>query len=431
MIPRHRPPFGMAAVTACMLPGFSPRCVEQLEQDYADTLNVPHAIWLPSARSGIYHAINSGLRPQDQVYCPAFTCKVVHQAIRRSGRTMELVDCSDNSLLMDTRFLQRPTEPDRQRPHTTFADDSQSMHGYGVVLSEVFGYRYSHSDRPRFLRDADLRIFDMAMCIPTATDMQRLIDRDVALISFGLGKSLYAGWGGMAFTRDHRMAARMREQRDQDLRSNSTMGNVRQVARVWLRTFAHSAWLYKFSRRIVESRSVVSDDEGNSQTAASESLTPEWSNSPTNFHLKLASENLKQSALFISDRREYAEIYRTELSHLAHVAAPGTQGWLTLLPDTPAALSHFCLRVHSSLRDPLRQYLWRHGIDTSILFPFPEGADSDQLQNTHRLTRQIIGLPLSNGLGRQNIRRVCLLVRNFIATQSTEFKPTHESRNAA
>jgi hypothetical protein len=53
------------------------------------------------------------------------------------------------------------------------------------------------------------------------------------------------------------------------------------------------------------------------------------------------------------------------------------------------------------------------------------------LQNTHRLTRQIIGLPLSNGLGRQNIRRVCLLVRNFIATQSTEFKPTHESRNAA
>jgi|GEM_PF-1233255 len=431
MIPRHRPPFRMAALTGSMMPGFGPRSVEQLEQDYADTLNVPHAIWLPSARYGICQAIDFGLGSQDRVYCPAFTCKVVHQAIRRSGRTIELVDCNDNSLLMDTRFLQTALGPDRQPPQTTSADGRRNIRGYGVVLSEVFGHRYPNLDGLPFLRNAGLRIFDMAMCIPTARDMQRLVDRDVALLSFGLGKSLYAGWGGMAFTKDDWMADRLREQRDQDLRANTKVANVRQVAKVWLRTFAHSAWLYKLSRRLVESRSSVSSDNSNPLSAESELLTPEWSNAPTTFHLKLATENLKQSASFTRDRLEYAEIYRSELNHLTHDAAPGTQGWLTLLPDNQAALSHFCLRVRSSLRDPLRQYLWLKGVDTSVLFPFPEGADSNQLQNTHRLTLQIIGLPLSNGLGSQNIRRICSLIKDFIATEYAASNRPHVSRNAA
>ena len=429
MIPRHRPPFGIAALIKSVMPGLGPHRVEQLEQDYADKLNVPHAIWLPSARYGIWQAINFGLGVEDRVYCPAFTCKVVHQAIRRSGRKMILVDCNENDPLMDRGFLQQSSTLDCLPHPAASTDGHRSTTGYGTVLSEVFGYRYIHPEKRNLLRNATLRIFDMAMCIPTARDMQRLVDRDVALLSFGLGKSLYAGWGGMAFTKDDWMADRLREQRDQDLRANTKVANVRQVAKVWLRTFAHSAWLYKLSRRLVESRSSVSSDNSNPLSAESELLTPEWSNAPTTFHLKLAAENLKQSASFSRDRLEYAEIYRSELDHLTHDAAPGTEGWLTLLADSQAALSHFCLR--SSLRDPLRQYLWLKGIDTSVLFPFPEGADSNQLQNTHRLTLQIIGLPLSNGLGSQNIRRICSLIRDFIATEYAASNRPHVSRNAA
>jgi len=94
-------------------------------------------------------------------------------------------------------------------------------------------------------------------------------------------------------------------------------------------------------------------------------------------------------------------------------------------------MSHFCLRVHPSLRDSLRQYLWLRGIDTAVLFPFPEGSDSDQLRNTDGLTRQIIGLPLSNGLGSHNIRHICSLVADFVTAQQAGPKQPPVSRSAA
>ncbi len=431
MIPRHRPPFGIAALIKSVMPGLGPHRVEQLEQDYADKLNVPHAIWLPSARYGIWQAINFGLGVEDRVYCPAFTCKVVHQAIRRSGRKMILVDCNENDPLMDRGFLQQSSTLDCLPHPAASTDGHRSTTGYGTVLSEVFGYRYIHPEKRNLLRNATLRIFDMAMCIPTPGDMQRLIDRDVALISFGLGKSLYAGWGGMAFTKDARMADWLREQRYQDMRRNSTVAELRHVSKIWLRTLAHASWLYKLSRRTVESRSLVSASNSNRKSAQLELLTPEWWQAPTAFHLKLANENLTRSVSFTHDRIEYSNIYRAELDHLTHDAAPGKPGWLTLLPDSNDAMSHFCLRVHPSLRDSLRQYLWLKGIDTAVLFPFPEEADSNPLRNTYGLTLQIIGLPLSNGLGSHNIRRICSLVADFITTQQAVSNQPPISRSAA
>jgi dTDP-4-amino-4,6-dideoxygalactose transaminase len=160
-------------------------------------------------------------------------------------------------------------------------------------------------------------------------------------------------------------------------------------------------------------------------------LTPEWWQAPTAFHLKLAHENLKQSASFTHDRIEYSRIYRAELEHLTHDAEPGKQGWLTLLPDNPDAMSHFCLCVPPSQRDALRRYLWLRGIDTAVLFPFPEGAHSNELPNAYGLMLQIIGLPLSNGLGSHNIRRICSLIADFIRMQQAGSNQLPVSRSAA
>jgi dTDP-4-amino-4,6-dideoxygalactose transaminase len=298
MIPRHRPPFGLTTLAAAVIPGFGMQKAEQLEHAYEKALDAPHAVWLPSARYGIFQAINIALGLEDQVYCPAFTCHVVHQAVRQTARPMTLIDCNPHDPLMQTSGLRDQNE-------------------YGVVLSEVFGIRYQNPAADKFLRGAGLRIFDMAMCIPTPHDIQRLIDSDVALISFGLGKSLYAGWGGMAFTKDRQMAESLRACRDQDIHTDSLSATLRKTASVWLRTAAHSKPLYKFSRRAVSSRteSVADSNRHVSLPAVPEKLhTSEWRQSPTMFHLNLAAANLKRSNTLEHDRISYSNVYRNELT---------------------------------------------------------------------------------------------------------------------
>ncbi|MFO0429224.1 MAG: DegT/DnrJ/EryC1/StrS family aminotransferase [Planctomyces sp.] len=417
MIPRHRPPFGIAGLTRAMLPGSGGCHVTQLEQDYAAALGVPHAVWLPSARYGICHSLTIGLAPQEKVYCPAFTCGVVHEAVRRSSRSMSLVDTDEDDLLMDRRFLNLSETPSRRSDQVSMHDSCANVPGYGVVLSEVFGYRYRLPEEYPFLRNAGLRIFDMAMCIPTPEDMQRLVKSDVALISFGLGKSLYAGWGGMAFTRNREMAEALRERRDQDASANPGSAQTRRIAAIWLRTIAHSPWLYQLCRKAADSRSMAAD-RSESRPNDLELQSAEWCSRPAPFHLKLVGENLRRSAVYRRKRIDLAGVYRTELSQITGEDSESNQPWLTLLPDDHEALSHFCVCVPPSLRSPLRDYLWSRGFDTAALFPFPEIADATDLPRTRMLTQQIIGLPLSGDLSGQHVRRLCSEIREYMATHA-------------
>ncbi len=419
MIPRHRPPFGLATLAGAVIPGFGLHKAEQLEHAYARALEAPHAVWLPSARYGIFQAINLSLRLKDQVYCPVFTCHVVHQAVRQTARPMTLVDSNSYDPLMQTSGIRNQNE-------------------YGVVLSEVFGIRYHNPAADAFLRGAGLRIFDMAMCIPTPQDIQRLVDSDVALISFGLGKSLYAGWGGMAFTKDRHMAESLRRCRDQDMHTDSLPAALRKTASVWLRTAAHARPIYKFSRRAASSRAeLVADSEQHqsSSAAAAEKLhTSEWGQAPTSFHLKLAAANLKQSKDFEQDRILYSNIYRSELTPHTLITSDSDAALLTLPPACDDAMSHFSTRICGNLRDELRAFLWQNGIDTSTLFPFPAAADSAVYPNAFRLTQEILGLPLSNGMGEHNVRRICSLINRFADTHATTLKqpqPTQFDRRAA
>ena len=423
MIPRHRPPFGLATLAGAVIPRVGLHKAEQLEDAYAKALDAPHAVWLPSARYGIFQAINIGLGLKDQVYCPTFTCHVVHQAVRQTSRPMTLVDCNSDSPLMQTSGIRHQPE-------------------YGVVLSEVFGIRYHSPAANTFLRGAGLRIFDMAMCIPTPHDIQRLIDIDVALISFGLGKSLYAGWGGMAFTKDRHMAEELRKCRDQDLRTDSLTSALRKTTSVWLRTAAHSRPLYKFSRSAASSRTEAVSDSGRqlSSGSAPEKLqTSEWRQPATSFHLNLAAANLKRSNSFEQDRIAYSNLYRSKLTpHTSHASSNHAHNndaaLLILPPECDDAMSHFSVRVRGNLRDELRAFLWQNGIDTATLFPFPAVADSAANPNAFRLTHEIIGLPLSNGLGEHNIRRICSLINRFAETHATilnQRQPTYLDRRAA
>lgn len=407
MIPRHRPPFGLRTLLSVGLRSLFPQSVESLERQYALKLGVSHAVWLPSARYGICRLLQSFLPGDAPVYCPAFTCAVVHDAVQRSGRRLRLTDCGPNSFLMD--------------PHVVY-DQTESHHA--VVLSEIYGYRFSQDLLASpMIESAQLRIYDMAMAIPEPSDVQRLTNRDVALLSFGLGKSLFAGWGGIALMQDSAVADDLRTCRDQDLQPRRRLENLRANGETVLRTAAHTpvayGWLRSLKTRTTRQSQAVSTPEG------SEEFSPrEYCRQPSSMNVALTCRNLARSDEFAAKRRELAERLQAELAAKADRR-------ITLPPQTNAALSHYTIQVPAESRESFRQHLWSRGIDSALLFPLTAATAgrSTHTPIAHRLTTQIVNLPLAIQMTNNDVSTIADVVAEYRFESSCD-GPQSERRAA-
>lgn len=375
MIPRHRPPFGLASLARSAVAGlFDRRSVEDLETAYARWLQVSHTVWIPSARYGIARSIQQQLTNDGTVYCPAFNCGAVFHAAEETGRPIEFVDCAADSFLIDTTG----------RPKS----------GSAVILSEMFGQRFSQKSLLQPLASqSDMRIFDMAMSIPTAADMLRMRERDVTVLSFGLGKSLFAGWGGLAATHSSHVARALRQQRDQDLHPASFLKQSISHAKIWARTAAHQPSVYGPLRRSRRQRSGASSETHFSN------MTHEWLRSTTSLNRQLAFGNLRQADTWADQRRQLSEQYLHQLQPVADR--------IQLPAASVNALSHFCVRVPSAAREAIVEQLWKCNTDAGTLFPFPINFCSPgDFPNAHQASCEIINLPVSNQLSTAQVRHI-------------------------
>ncbi len=397
MIPRHRPPFGVLALLKHKLLSLRKQNVCRLELDCAELLDVPHAVWLPSARYGICATIQHTLNEQADVFCPVFTCRVVHEAIRQSGRSLRLVDSRPDSFLLNVRAA------------------TGGENNFGVVLSEVFGHRFGNGVRQAgtapLIDNARVRIFDMAMAIPDRIDLQRLRNQDVAVVSFGLGKSLYSGWGGMAFTRDRSLAAVLRQSRERDLIAADPLRSLVQEADIVLRTVAHYSVVYGSLRKLQDRRQPPRPTAGDARSTAIAdaprcNASREWWHGPSRLTTQLTAANFRSAAACENQRRRLADVYRSELSRLDGCG-------LTLPPQETRGLSHFSVCASAADRDRLRQHLWSAGIDTAALFPFPAECRAADFPHAAHWSRGILNLPLSHSLTVQQVQRVCASIRAF------------------
>src|SRR6185369_10185549 len=86
---------------------------------------------------------------------------------------------------------------------------------HALVLSEPYGHAYDLEalDRASAVKPK-IRIVDSALAVPHRALFARLRGNDFAVVSFGSGKTVYAGWGAMGFTRDAALAKEVRKIRD-------------------------------------------------------------------------------------------------------------------------------------------------------------------------------------------------------------------------
>lgn len=190
MIAPHRPAFGLRTVIASSVTGGEHKNVQALERAFAEQSGCPADVWLPSARTGICWALKASIGADTKVFGPAFTCTAVHEAIGRSGGCPVTLDAAADGFLMDDQALLR----------------SQSGKN-ALVLCEVYGHTYDLEQVSQSVPSHPLvRIVDMAMAVPHQKLFERMQTSDFAVISFGAGKSRYAGWGAVGVARSSALA---------------------------------------------------------------------------------------------------------------------------------------------------------------------------------------------------------------------------------
>jgi dTDP-4-amino-4,6-dideoxygalactose transaminase len=240
----------------------------------------------------------------------------------------------------------------------------------------------------------------MAMAIPTPADMRRMQRSDVTVLSFGLGKSLYAGWGGMALTQCDDTAAMLLQRRNRDLASANRLDRCRWNANVVLRTAAHEPILYRQLRSRQQQRNVDNADRSSLFSTNSH----EWHRPPTRLHVTRSLQNLTQSDAFSERRMQLSDEYGKQLG--------GFSDSVQLPPHDSAALSQFCVRIPRHCREAVRQQLWSHSIDVGILFPFPQGTcRTEDFPRAAQASTEVLNLPLSTQLDRKDVIYICDALR--------------------
>ena len=390
MIPIHPPPFGLAVLLRAAV-GRRPT-LREVEEAFAAGCGISHAVWLPSGRAGITWALQAAAGPGSAVACAAYTCKVVHEAVIRSGLPMRLVDAGPEGFLADGAAL-------------------VGKGGAAVILCELFGHTYDLAHLASLAPSPPrLRIVDMATMVPLPEVVGRLAASDFAVVSFGIGKSMYAGWGAMGLTRDGALAAQVRARRDEAVQPGGAALALRRGLVMALRTAVQHRALYRAAkdtalaigwlrRRIhgVEPAAALPD-----RWAEGRGLDAEWFAPATGLDRALIVRNLAWAAEFSRRRLALAERYRAALDGARGVVLP---------PASPYALSHFTVRVPSDARPVLVRALWRAGVDVGTLYEFPDYLDREAFPSAARIASEVVNLPLSVNLSDGDAGRIADVVR--------------------
>jgi dTDP-4-amino-4,6-dideoxygalactose transaminase len=402
MIPRHSLPFGVGKILSSFV-SLSPALHStDLEKAYADTLGVPAAILLPSVRAGIHMAIQATNGPGMLVAGPAYTCDAVHDALALSGACTRLVDLAPDSFLMPPEGILAATKP-----------------GGALVLSEVYGIPYDRGMlQDGYRKGPRVRILDMAMSIPAPERMQQLEAGDVALFSFGWGKPMYAGWGGIACFQDFELADRVREIRDRWSKPESLGLRFRRSFSTLLQVVMNQRHLYGVSHephlyRLYKIATSLRNEQDRPSTTRrpglqfapgreANALPPEWTLPTTDLNRRLALHDLGHSVQNADLRRRQAEIYSGCLVESGIMRGPRIKA----LPQ-----SHFPVRVSSTVRNRMCDYLRGRGIDTSTLFPFPVHLNRDCYPHAAKAADEVVTLPLGPTIGLHEVKMVSRCVK--------------------
>jgi UDP-4-amino-4-deoxy-L-arabinose-oxoglutarate aminotransferase len=193
VIPHSRPwldPSDHAAVGRVLASGMIARGheVAAFEQELGSYLGFPPGVATSSGTRALLYALRAvGVRPGDDVVVPTYVCSAVSHAVLAAGATPRLCDIGEE-WCVDAASIARAIGP-RTRAAVV-------VHTFGIPAE------------PGIQQRVGVPVIDdccQAIGLPMAA-----LSGDACVVSFHATKMLATGEGGMAFSRDAALLARMR-----------------------------------------------------------------------------------------------------------------------------------------------------------------------------------------------------------------------------
>jgi dTDP-4-amino-4,6-dideoxygalactose transaminase len=394
MIPYFRAPISPAkAISALLSPKRAPGTIE-LERAYADAFGVSDAVLLPSNRAGVYMVLKLTAGPDTVITGPAYTCTSVHDAMRLTGARLRYLDTAPNEFLMAAEDLVAAAKVDSCQ-----------------VLSEIHGIPYNET----ILRAGPapcMRIWDVAQSIPDKARTRRMSPREAAIVSFGMGKCMAAGRGGVALFNNSDLASRVREMRDSLLRKEPWGQSKRDGLMVLAKAIGYRRAVYRFIgvylhwTRVRAGRANASSRGEQSCEGRLDwcdvAKRPEWTLPMSALNRKLAADSLLRMHDSLAARSRNAEVYYECLKDYGVVRGIAPPAW----PQ-----SNFPIRIPQPFRPQLQRYLREHGIDSGKLFSFSSAPGLiSRFPNALNAAKEILTLPIGEEVSPADVRRICRCV---------------------
>jgi dTDP-4-amino-4,6-dideoxygalactose transaminase len=191
------------------------------EKEFVRIVNVAHAITFAYARHALANILSAaGLRAGDEVVLSPLTCKVVPLSLLSLGLKPVYADISLNTLNLDPGC----------------AEAAVGSACRAILFQHTYGNSAGAQAIARSAAEKRvLMIDDCAQCLPYAGDNQSSPGSwgQAAIFSNNLLKPLPAGSGGVAVTKDSKLAGKIRQVRD-NLATRGTLAEIRLRAEVWL-----------------------------------------------------------------------------------------------------------------------------------------------------------------------------------------------------
>jgi len=386
MIQPYRPNFDWHELWAVLYPGAGRT---EFESAVAARVGARYGIAFAYGRTGIVAACKVLGLTQAEVIMPAYTCRVVAEAVVVSGNKPVFVDIDLANYNMDLCAVRDALTSQTRAIIVTH------MHGYPA---DVEGIRAIAGDERLVI------IEDAALLGPVKSDQGATgLRGDMAIFSFGPGKHLYAVRGGVVVTNSANLYEKLKAYRDREMDGLPWRARAKRVARLMTGYMMLNGSLFEVWTRVNLMSSVqrARDQLGLTQV----DMPGDYATAFADFQGRVGLAQLRKLDVIVARHRAWAEFYDGELRDV-----PG----ITLAPIIPGATySHYTVLVERRDEINFRQRMRTRGIEVGTAFdytlpsvepyrPYAKGT----YPQAERAAREVVNLPNYAGLSAASARHV-------------------------
>jgi perosamine synthetase len=178
------------------------RTIQNLTKEFQNYFGVKHLFWVTSGKAALTVILLglSRLSSRRKVLIPAYTCFSVPSSIIKAGLEVALCDVDPKTLDFDMAALRRALDQDVLAVVPT--------HLFGACADVIQAARYAKARQIYVIEDVAQAFGGMRAGRPLGTT------GDVGFLSFGRGKNLTCGSGGLILTNSDQLADAIRGEYD-------------------------------------------------------------------------------------------------------------------------------------------------------------------------------------------------------------------------